>query len=123
MKYESRIIQIGDKKLRADVADTMSKRAKGLSGRKKLLDGECMLFIFPYPAGQQLWMRGMNFPIDVLWIGESKKIVHIEENLQPTRHILDFTTYGSPKSAIYVIELSAGFVKKNKVKTSTKIKI
>ena len=99
----------------------MQKRGKGLSGHEQLGRKECMLFIFGYNARHALWMRGMKFPIDVLWLNEKKKIVDIKENLKPAK-MFEFKTYSPDKDAMYVIELPAGFVKSNKIRASTTIK-
>lgn len=113
-------ISIGYKRLKADVADTTSSRARGLSGREKMDKNECMLFIFPYKAKHALWMRGMKFPIDVLWLDAERKIISMKEDLPPAT-IFEFKTYSPNKQAKYVIELPAGFIKKNKVKMKSKI--
>lgn len=122
MEYKMRYIHIGNKRLRAKVANDMAKRGKGLSGAKKLKDNECMLFIFHHAAKYPVWMRGMNFPIDILWLDEQKKIIDMRSDMKPARHILDFSTYSPRKEAKYAIELPAGFVKDKKVKTSTSVK-
>jgi len=122
MKYETKTIQIGDRKLKADVADTMMKRARGLSGRKALGLGKCMLFIFPYKAIYPIWMRGMKFPIDIIWLDEKKHITDFRTDLKPAHGPLVFKTYSHEGSAKYAIELPAGFIKKNRVKANSKVK-
>lgn len=121
MDYEIREVRIGNKKLKAEVADTSAKRAKGLSNRQLLKKDQCMLFIFPYAAKHTLWMRGMNFPIDVLWLNDKKRIVDIKTDLKPASGFLDFKMYAPKEHANYVIELNAGFVESKKVSFSTKI--
>jgi uncharacterized protein len=120
--YKTKGLYIGGKKLKADIADTVSKRGKGLSGRKTPEKNSCMLFIFSYLGKHTLWMRGMNFPIDVLWLDEERNITDIKTNIQPAKNFFDFSTYSPNHEAKYVIELPSGFVKKNKVKTSTQVK-
>ena len=120
MEYETTMVSIGGKRLRADVADSMRKRAKGLSGRERLGTGRCMLFIFPRSGSYPIWMRGMKFPIDVLWLDEKKRVTDLRSNLKPATSILDFKTYSHNGVAKYAIELPAGFAKRNKVKPGTK---
>jgi uncharacterized protein len=122
MEYETRTVYVGNKRLKADVADTMTKRARGLSGREKLGSGECMLFIFPYSAIYPIWMRGMKFPIDILWIDQKKRITDFRTNLKPASGLLDFKTYSHNGSAKYAIELPAGFIKRNGIKINSRIK-
>jgi uncharacterized membrane protein (UPF0127 family) len=62
-------------------ADTFWKRFRGLRGRRAL------------PAGEALWIvpcrgihtRGMAFPIDVVFLDRSGRVVGMEENLPPGR--------------------------------------
>ncbi len=121
MEYETKTIQIGNRALKAIIADSMAKRARGLSGRERLNGKECMLFIFPHEATFPVWMRGMKFSIDIIWLDEKKHIIDFKSNLPPASGILDFKTYSHKKQAKYAIELPAGFIKNNKVKTSTRI--
>lgn len=123
MKYETRTVNIKGRKLTADVADTMRKRAKGLSGRASLKKDECMLFVFPFPGTYPIWMRGMKFPIDVLWLDEKKHIIDLKENLKQASGFLDFKTYRHKGAAKYAIELNSGFMGKNNVKTGDKVDI
>jgi uncharacterized protein len=120
MGYETSSVLIGKKKLKAKIADSMIKRGKGLSHSPALKENECMLFIFDRNARHALWMRGMSFPIDVLWLDESKRIVDSVAKIKPAR-LLQFNTYSPRKDARYVIELPAGFLERNRVTSRSRI--
>ncbi len=122
VKFKTRKIAVGKKKLSALIADGPRKMTVGLMFREKLKPDECMLFDFPNNGYHPIWMRNMRFPIDIIWADENGKIVHIVEKAPPLKG-LTFTSYGPEKPSRYVVELNAGFVKKNKIKAGNKIKI
>ena len=90
-----------------DVADTKEEREKGLSGRKYLDRNSGMLFVFPDNGNHGIWMKDMNFPIDIIWISENFHIVDIKRDATPDSYPEVFT---STKLAKYVLELPAGSI-------------
>lgn len=100
-----------------ELARTETERAKGLSNREVLAPNAGMLFIFDTPGEYGFWMKDTFIPLDMIWISESKHIVHIEKNVQPSS---DLTTYSNEinsedgsDAALYVLELNAGEAEKN----------
>lgn len=88
------------------VADTPSKRQQGLSGREKLLPNTGMVFKFDTLEQQGIWMKDMNFSIDILWLDEKCKVVAFK-SASPESYPETFT----PKAkALYVVELPEGSV-------------
>lgn len=43
-------------------------------------DNEGMLFLYDTPAQYGFWMRGMNFPLDFVWL-QDKTVVELDENI------------------------------------------
>lgn len=99
-------IKIGEIALKAEVADTPVKQEEGLSGRAKLDENQVMLFVFSKSGYHSFWMKNMNFPIDLAWIDEHKKIIHIESNVSPNTFPKIFN---SPIPSLYVLETRANF--------------
>lgn len=89
-----------------EVADTVEKRREGLSGRKSLGVNNGMLFILGKPDFYGIWMKNMNFPIDVIWIDENLRIVDIERNIQPDTYPEIFRP---EQKSTYILEVNAGF--------------
>jgi len=56
----------------------------------------------------------MNFALDIIWIDADKKIVDIRENNQPCKESCQSLIPAG--QAKYVLEVNAGFIKKNKIK-------
>src|SRR5690349_12394377 len=50
------------------VAKTPEEREKGLSGRDSLAQNSGMLFVFDHPDTYTFWMKGMKFPLDMIFI-------------------------------------------------------
>ncbi|MGF1678086.1 MAG: DUF192 domain-containing protein [Candidatus Methylacidiphilales bacterium] len=101
--------------MRADVcllthcaySDSLFFRIKGLLGRKELQSDEG---IWLKPC-QQIHMFFMNFPIDVIFLDQKNKVVHLCHHIRPW--------YVSPLvwSARSVIECRAGLCEKWGLKT------
>ncbi len=101
----SRVVNIGAATVSAEVADTEEARVRGLSGRTSLAHGEGLLFVFPEPGQQGIWMRDMLFPLDIVWLDSGLQVVHTVASATPDSYPTIFT---SPVPAQYVLELPAG---------------
>lgn len=102
---------MGSESLNALVADTSLKRAIGLMHRKSLKSNECMLFIFERSSRYGIWMLNMQFPIDIIWLDERKRIVSFVKNAKPCKSIFNCKAYYPEKRSKYIIETNAGFMK------------
>lgn len=92
--------------LSVEVADSPAEQVQGLSGRKVLASGEGVLFVYDQPTLPSFWMKEMHFPIDIIWIGEDRKIVFIHHNVSPDTFPQSFQP---PRPIKYVLEANAGF--------------
>jgi uncharacterized membrane protein (UPF0127 family) len=100
---------LGDGVFTTDIALTQQSREKGLSGRPSLDSDKAMLLAFPTEGEWGIWMKGMNFPIDIVWLNKAKKVIWIRTNVSQD----DTATY-KPKPKLlakYVVELPAGTVR------------
>ena len=109
---------IGSTTVKASVADTLPKRIKGLSDTPFLPEGVVKLFAFGVPGSHSIWMKDMNYALDIIWVAEEGGIVHIEEAVTPESFP---TSFSSPTPAWYVIEANSGFVLENNIKLGDKI--
>jgi uncharacterized membrane protein (UPF0127 family) len=102
----------------ASVADTIPERIKGLSGTPFLPDKVVKLFAFGAAGEQSIWMKNMNYPLDIIWLDKEGIIVHIEKDISPETYPDSFS---SPAPAWYVIEANAGFTASNTVAVGDKV--
>jgi len=100
------------------IADTTEERASGLMGQKSLDEFDGMLIIFDKELVPAFWMKNMQIPLDILYIGADKKIKHITPSVPPcAAGESECVQYTSPIPVQYVLELNAGFAEKYGVKT------
>jgi uncharacterized protein len=95
--------------IKAELADTPQKRAKGLMYRETLARDRGMLFTFAEAQPWTFWMKNTRIPLDILWMDGKKRIVHVERNV-PICHRTDegCPQYQPNESAMYVLELPGG---------------
>lgn len=91
--------------IEVSVADTPSGRTKGLSGTQSLRVGTGKLFIFDTPDTYGFWMKDMQYPLDIVWIDSSWKVVDITRNVLPETYP---TIFLPPAPVQYVLEVNAG---------------
>lgn len=109
---------IGSTTVQASVADSMPERIKGLSDTPYLPEGLVKLFAFGTEGEHSIWMKDMNYPLDIIWVSRDGKVVHIKENVSPDTFPEAFS---SPKPAWYVIEANAGFVASTSLKVGDEV--
>jgi uncharacterized membrane protein (UPF0127 family) len=87
-----------------ELAQTPSELAQGLMYRKELGADRGMLFLFPQTTQTAFWMKNTLIPLDMVFIGDDRKIVSIVERAAPQ------TT--TPRQATgpfrYVLEVEGG---------------
>lgn len=103
----------------AEIADTVSKRTQGLMFRKSLPDNQGMLFVFEREDLYSFWMKNMQIPLDIIWIDKDKRIVDIKTNVPPCKDSCRGLT--PRENAQYVLEVSAGFVERNKIRIGDRV--
>ena len=106
-------------KFKIEIADTPEERIKGLSGRESFDENTGLLFIHDEPGIYGIWMKDMNFPIDVIWLDENYYIVDIASDVQPDSFPEVFEP-GVP--ALYILEVNAGFARRNGIETGDNLK-
>ena len=111
---------INNTEIRTEVVDTVKNRSLGLSGRANLGENGGMLFVFEKPQNYEFWMKDMNFPIDIIWIGEDEIIKKISHQITPETYPETFSA-GEPIK--FVLEVNAGFSEKNEIATGDSVVI
>ncbi len=102
------------KVLQVEVMVRDEDRQMGLMFRPSLPEDRGMLFVFERADFHGIWMKNCRFPIDIVWLDEARKVVHMAEAVPPCR--ADPCPVVSPlRRAAYVIELNAGQSRREKV--------
>lgn len=92
------------------VAKTEKDRQIGLSKYNNLSSGKGMLFVFDKPGYYPFWMKGMKFPIDIIYIKDNK-VVTVLRNLKAETS--DSAIYYPSTPADKVLEINAGLSAKH----------
>ena len=82
---------------------------KGLSFRDQMPEDHGMLFVLDTSQDTAFWMKGMKFPLDIIFIDQNMQIIEILENLQPCEKC---PVYFPRMRPAYGLELNAGLARK-----------
>jgi len=116
-------VKIAGQEVKVELAFTLEARTQGLSNRKELKKGEGMLFIFERLGNYPFWMKDMNFPIDIIWIGEDMKVVYIKKDARPESYPEAYGPQKEDKNAKYILEVVSGFSDKNNLKIGDEVEL
>jgi hypothetical protein len=103
----------GEVPVTVELARTPAQQSLGLMYRKELGASAGMLFMFDTTVEHPFWMKNTVLPLDMIYLGEDKKIVGIVKDAVP--FTTTSRTVGVPSR--YVLEVNAGFSEKHGVKT------
>jgi len=124
-QVQKRTTAVSVKTLKVESALALSAddRRKGLSGRESLEISRGMLFVFDTAGNYPIWMKGMKFPIDIIWVDENKKIVYIVQSAlpEPGKKDAQLTVYRPSANAKYVLEINAGLVNANNLQVGDSV--
>lgn len=99
-----------------EIADDFIERAIGLKNHAELPAGTGMIFIYQPPSRTSFWMPpSMKFPLDIVFLDDQKRIVHLVENAAPCTDPRGLDCPGfSPEFAVsFVVEIPAGEIEKH----------
>ncbi len=117
---DTKTMMVGGVTVEASVAKTWPERIKGLSDTPFLPENYVKLFIFDSPGLHSIWMKDMNYAIDIIWADEDLKIVDFKENATPESYPESFLP---EQLALYVIETVSGFVADKDIKIGDDIEL
>lgn len=98
-----------------EIAKTPEEREQGLMHRDTLDEQTGMFFLFPNEGVHTIWMKNTLIPLDIIWINEEKKVVHIKHNAQPCTNSLCPLIIPNAEAS-YVLEINGGLAKKYNIK-------
>jgi len=108
--------------IQAEIVRTEQTREKGLSGRKTLQKNHGMLFLFDESQQRGIWMKGMWFSIDILWLREGKIVSMVEHAPIPVLGE-SIPTFRPDVLASEVLELPDGFISEHGLREGDEVKI
>lgn len=108
---------LGEKEIVVEMAATSEQRRMGLSWRPSMKENEGMLLVMPYREEASIWMYGMGFSLDIIWIDKGR-VTGITEKIPPPKDPFDYNlpSYYSPGKTEYVLEVNGGFSERHGIK-------
>ena len=108
--------------IEAEVADTPEKLLFGLAFQDALPPNGGMIYIFESTGMHRVTTKEYRFPVDMIWVDESRHIVSIAENVPPCR-LESCPWHGSMSDSVrYLIETAAGFAKQAGLEIGSELK-
>ena len=80
---EPQVVTPSGARITVEVASNDDTRARGLMFRDALAPDRGMIFLFPQSDVYPFWMKNTLIPLDMLWLDEANRVVHIESNVPP----------------------------------------
>jgi len=104
--------------MKAEIARTDEERGKGLMFRKKLPDGEGMIFVFERDQQLSFWMLNTYIPLSIAFIASDGRIIEIKD-MQPH----DEDSVKSSRSVRYALEVPQGWFDRVNIKPGDRVRI
>ena len=108
--------------IEAEVADTPERLLFGMAFQDALPPNGGMIYIFESTGQHRVTTKEYRFPIDMIWVDESRHIVSIAENVPPCRQETCPWHGSTSPSVRYLIETPAGFAKQAGVEVGGELK-
>ena len=105
-----------------EVARTEAEKTRGLSGRDRLAPDRGMLFVYEAPIRPLIWMRGMRFPLDILWIRDGRVVDLVRGAKAPAPGEAP-QEFAPREDAQYVLEVPAGFVERQGIAVGDRVEM
>lgn len=115
-------VSINGKTFYVFIASSDDQKTKGLSIYDSLPLDKGMIFPFSKSDYYPFWMKDMSFPIDIIYI-QNTKIVDIFENVPAPSNNQQLLIYKPDKKANFVLEVNAGLSKKFNLKKGDSVRI
>ena len=100
---------IGGLSYQLEVVETPTARQIGLSARDFLPADHGMLFVFDDTSYHGIWMKDMNFAIDIIWLDANGVVVDLATQVAPESYP---RVWRAQEASKFVIELNAGEVER-----------
>jgi len=99
------------------IADSNSKRKKGLMYIENLPNNHGMLFKFSSPRIASMWMKNTYISLDLLFIDKNQTIVKIHNNAEP----FNLKSISSKLKVKWVLEINGGLAEELGINPGNKI--
>jgi uncharacterized protein len=109
-------LKIKGHEIRAEIANTPESMRKGLMFRDRLAGDSGMIFIYPKPEIQAMWMKNTRIALSVAFADSDGRILNIED-MEP----LSERAHSSSGAAAYALEMNRGWFSKRGIARGDRI--
>jgi len=109
---------------KTEVAKSNWKKMLGLMFRGGIDDNAGFLMEFGKPSKDlySIWMLGMFFPIDIIFISAEKEVTDVYENVSPVSfNPMTWKVYAPTKPVKWILEVKAGRARGMKTKAGDRL--
>lgn len=99
--------------VKVEIVSTPEAMARGLQHRERLGEDDGMLFMFSMEGRHAFWMKETLIPLDMIWLDQQRRIVHIEHATKPCPSEPCAIYEPQTDDALYVLETNAGYAGKH----------
>ena len=96
-----KVIEIGNKTYRCNIAETEEEKQKGLQGVEHLPVDEGLLFVWDNADTREMWMKDCSLELDIIGINEDDEVNAVITGIPNDETLLPFP------SAKYILEVNA----------------
>lgn len=115
--------KIGDSKLNLMVQSTPDSMSSGYSKFKEPKDEEGLLFVYDQEMPLEFWMKGVNFPLDIMFFDSMMNLVN-HLTMDPCGDLKDedLPIYRSSGPARFAVEVKSGWCKSNNINKNCRLR-
>ena len=118
-------LRVGDRIIQVEVADTVERARRGLTGRENLSEDQGMLFVVPGPEEKTyfLWMEDVYIPLSVGFFNVERELLEVQEMYPDSRLVVtpNRRMHISSRPCKYALEVNAGWFEANGIQIGTKL--
>ena len=102
-------VTLENDEVKLEVLRTLEQKTLGLSFRQDLPLKTGLLFVFSETSNPEIWMKDMNFAIDIIFVNKEGEVVEIFQNATPESYFeKPPRLFGTLEASRYVIEVPSG---------------
>lgn len=99
------------------IADTESRRQRGLMFVRRMDPSAGMLFIYPRVQPVAMWMKNTFIPLDMLFVAADGRVVRVAAHTTPQ----SLESIPAGQDVLGVVELNAGVAEKLKIRAGAQV--
>lgn len=105
-------VKAGKQEFLVELADTKELQRRGLMNRETMHESHGLLMTFDYDRRVPIWMKNMQFPIDVAWLSSGGLVIDIKT--LPVCKEAPCKVYYPVRPVRFVLEVGAGLFQLNR---------